>query len=59
MDVIEFRRLSPEAKLPTRAHPSDAGLDLYASEDVALEAGGQSGSNLSVSHFLLCNLRTG
>jgi dUTP pyrophosphatase len=29
--TVNFRLLTPAAKLPTRAHPGDAGLDLYAS----------------------------
>jgi dUTP pyrophosphatase len=32
-------RLHERATLPTRAHPGDAGLDLYASEGAALEPG--------------------
>jgi dUTP pyrophosphatase len=32
-------RLDPRATLPTRAHPGDAGLDLYALEAVALGPG--------------------
>jgi dUTP pyrophosphatase len=37
---IDVRRLDPDLPLPTRAHPGDAGYDLYAREDVVLEAGG-------------------
>jgi len=33
---IRTHRLSPTAKLPTRAHPSDAGLDLYANDYYSL-----------------------
>jgi dUTP pyrophosphatase len=33
------KKLHPEATLPTRAHPDDAGLDLYALEDGVLPAG--------------------
>jgi len=29
---LRVERLKPEATLPTRAHPGDAGLDLYACE---------------------------
>jgi dUTP pyrophosphatase len=29
---IRVAKLTPEAKLPTRAHDGDAGMDLYASE---------------------------
>ena len=37
--VLPVRRLDPAAALPTRAHVDDAGLDLYALEDVTLPAG--------------------
>ena len=33
---IQVEKLNPEAKLPTRAHCSDAGLDLYALENVSI-----------------------
>lgn len=36
---IPFRRLSPEAVLPVRAHPGDAGLDLASAERVTLHPG--------------------
>jgi dUTP pyrophosphatase len=32
-------RLHPQATLPTRAHPGDAGLDLYANEPAELAPG--------------------
>lgn len=36
---IGFKRLSPDAVLPTRAHPTDSGFDLCASEDVIISPG--------------------
>ncbi len=36
---LRFARLSEEAKLPTRAHEGDAGLDLYAAEPAHIGPG--------------------
>jgi dUTP diphosphatase len=36
---LAFRKLNDEARLPTRAHEGDAGLDLYAVESARLEPG--------------------
>ena len=36
---LQFLRLDPEAKLPQRAHPGDAGLDLASTIDVEVPAG--------------------
>lgn len=33
---LKVKKLRPEAKLPTRAHHDDAGLDIYCCEDVTL-----------------------
>jgi dUTP pyrophosphatase len=38
-EPLRVRRLSPEATLPRRAHPGDAGLDLCTLEDVELAPG--------------------
>lgn len=34
-----FKRLTPQAEIPTRAHIGDAAVDLYAGSDVTLEPG--------------------
>ncbi len=31
--TLKFSRLNPAAQAPTRKHPTDAGVDVYASED--------------------------
>lgn len=36
---LQFIRTHPNAKRPTRAHPTDAGLDFYALEDATLYVG--------------------
>lgn len=36
---LPIKKLVPEAKLPTFAHDTDAGMDLYALEKVVLPAG--------------------
>jgi dUTP pyrophosphatase len=36
---IDVRLLSPEACLPKRAHPGDAGVDLFSVEAVVIPAG--------------------
>lgn len=37
MLTIQVKLLRPDAKMPTRAHATDAGLDLYAAESCELE----------------------
>jgi dUTP pyrophosphatase len=39
---LRVRRLHPAARLPARAHPGDAGLDLHAVEAVRLEPGARA-----------------
>jgi len=36
---LRIRRLKPDATIPAYAHPGDAGLDLHACEDIALDPG--------------------
>lgn len=37
--TVEVMRLNSNATLPTKAHGGDAGIDLYASEDVFIRTG--------------------
>src|SRR5699024_3719482 len=41
MKTLQIKQLSPNAKLPTRAHSTDAGLDIYAAETIVLRPQGQ------------------
>ncbi|MBU6390483.1 dUTP diphosphatase [Patescibacteria group bacterium] len=43
---VKIKRLHPETKLPTYAHPGDAGLDMYSIEDTTISPGG--------SHHFFC-----
>lgn len=36
LKTLPLLRLSAESLLPTRAHPDDAGLDLYSAENITL-----------------------
>lgn len=36
---IKMKRLKPEAKMPTYAHPGDVGMDLYSLESCILKPG--------------------
>src|SRR5690625_2376235 len=36
---VGFKRLSDDAIIPTKAHPSDSGYDLCAAENVTIEPG--------------------
>ena len=40
---LTFQKLDAAAVLPTRGHPGDAGLDLYAAEDAHLGPGERCG----------------
>ena len=37
--ILNFKKLSPTAITPSKAHTTDAGFDLYADEDVILKYG--------------------
>lgn len=37
--TLKIKRLHPEAKLPSYAHPGDVGLDLYSLETVTIQPG--------------------
>ncbi len=39
MTELRFRRLRPEAELPSAQHPGDAGLDLRAAVDAVVQPG--------------------
>lgn len=39
MNTINIKLLSENATVPTRAYPTDSGLDLYAAEDVIIAPG--------------------
>ena len=36
---LKVKKVHPEAKLPSYAHPHDAGMDLFALEDVKIKPG--------------------
>lgn len=36
---IQVKRLDPKLPLPKRAHPEDAGADLYSAQDLVLQPG--------------------
>ena len=38
---LKVKKLNPNAKLPTYAHPGDAGMDLYAAEATTIPARGR------------------
>ncbi|MBB1032571.1 dUTP diphosphatase [Dietzia sp. SLG310A2-38A2] len=48
---LRLRRLDPGLPAPSRAHPSDAGIDLYSAVDCELEPGQRSlvGTGVSVA----------
>ena len=51
VDPLRFIRLSEAATIPTRAHDTDAGLDLYAAEDARIGPGQRAsvGTGLAIA----------
>lgn len=51
MTHLQVKRLRPDAVVPRRAYPGDAGLDLVACEEVVIEPGGRAvvGTGLAVA----------
>lgn len=47
--TLKVRRLDARARLPTRAYPGDAGLDLYALEDGGLDPGERASVRTGIS----------
>ena len=39
---VLFRKIDPAARLPSYAHPGDAGMDLFSVEEVSLPPGGRA-----------------
>lgn len=46
---LRIKKISAESKIPQYAHPGDAGMDLYSSEDSVLEPGKQTTVKTGVS----------
>ena len=47
--TLNIQRLHPDAILPTRAHPDDAGLDLYAAEQIGIPVLGRNLVNTGIA----------
>src|SRR5208337_1931132 len=48
--MLKVKRLSPDAALPTVAHPGeDIGYDLYAAEDITISARGSAGVRTGIA----------
>ncbi len=46
---IKFKKLHADAKLPTRAHRTDAGMDVYTIEDVVVPPRGDAITGLGIA----------
>lgn len=49
MPVLQFKRLNPNAILPTRGTPQSAGLDLYCTDDLLIEPGARASGKTGLS----------
>ena len=47
--TLNIQRLHPDAILPIRAHPDDAGLDLYAAEQIGIPVLGRNLVNTGIA----------
>lgn len=48
--MLKVKKLSPEATLPTVAHPGeDIGYDLYSAEELTIAARGASGVHTGIA----------
>ena len=45
---LKFKKLHPDAKLPTRAHRTDAGMDVYTIENVTVPPRGDAITGLGL-----------
>lgn len=40
--LVKFKKLSPTAKIPEYAHPTDSGMDLFSDRQMIIPAGGRA-----------------
>ena len=48
LETVKIKKLSVDATIPTRSHSTDAGLDLYASEDVSVSRGSMIPTGIAI-----------
>ncbi|MDD5083514.1 MAG: dUTP diphosphatase [Candidatus Moranbacteria bacterium] len=49
MTHLQVKKLHPEAKIPSRAHLDDAGVDLYSVETIVLKPGDRAGVKTGIA----------
>ena len=47
--MLKFLKLNPDAKIPTRAHKGDAGMDVYSIEDLLIRRRGDIKTGLGLA----------